>query len=316
MEVQRKIFIFLLLLLFIPLQALRSQQIKTTVEDILKSPGTVATNAVEVEGTVTQYVKGTSTTTSYYLLKGYYGGILKINTFGEPPEINKKYIVVGIVYIDPVTRDPFISEKSKTMIEKAGEKEVVIHEKGSPLIKYLIFLLLILLVAMGGLIFYQYKIKSKPELGPGSSPAQPEQEVKPVIPGSEKRDDLKTIRIVTAPKTMKFIPGELVIISGEDKGKSFKIAGYPTAEGSIITIGREKVSGDRSYAHIQLSDQFKTVSRKQAEIIAKDNKLFVKNLSETNYTQVDGKELAPGELCEFKEGAVIKMGELEMKYQK
>jgi hypothetical protein len=117
----------------------------------------------------------------------------------------------------------------------------------------------------------------------------------------------------SAPKTIKFIAGFLEILNGEDKGKNFRIAGYPTPTGGIVTIGREEVTGERAFAHIQLRE--KTVSRKQAELISTDGKLYIKNLSETNFTKVDGVELKPEERIELKPDSVIKMGELEFRYK-
>ena len=97
-----------------------------------------------------------------------------------------------------------------------------------------------------------------------------------------------------------------------DKGKSFKIAGYPTPSGNVVSIGREEIQGERKYAHIQLNQ--KTISRKQAEIISIEGKLYVKNISETNYTQVDGIELKPNEKVELKPNSTIRTGEIEFQY--
>jgi hypothetical protein len=126
-------------------------------------------------------------------------------------------------------------------------------------------------------------------------------------------NDFKTIRIPTnTPKTLQFIPGKLIIVAGEDKGKEFLISGYPTAKGNVVSIGREVVVGERMYSHIQLND--KTVSRRQAELIQKDEKLYLKNVSETNYTSLNNKELSPQEVRHVQKDAVIKMGDLEFQY--
>jgi predicted component of type VI protein secretion system len=111
---------------------------------------------------------------------------------------------------------------------------------------------------------------------------------------------------------MKFIPGEFEVITGDDKGRIIKIGGYPTEDGSIVTIGREEVTGQRDFAHIQLKE--KTISRRQAEIILKDGKMYIKNLSQTNYTKLDGKEIPPNTSSELNSGSVITFGEVEMKY--
>lgn len=102
------------------------------------------------------------------------------------------------------------------------------------------------------------------------------------------------------------------MITGDDKGKKIKISGYPTEDGSTVTIGRESVTGPRDFAHIQLKER--TISRKQAEIIFKDGKLYIKNLSETNYTKLDSKEIPPNTSLELKPASVITLGEIELKY--
>jgi hypothetical protein len=346
---------------------------KDTIDAITDNPGKYNQQLVEVEGLVSQYVPSTSTSTSYYLLKSYFGGLIRVNTSEPAPEINKKYRVTGIVYIDPTDNTPFISEKMKTTIldvplsiqpsvveveEKSqitaaiaggtppysiqipanasvavasihatgltingissGQTAVAVQDASVPpkavsveitvksgVQKMLIIGLSILLVALiGFLVYFLTRRKSAPGITTGTS--QP----------AGFSSDFKTVKIITSkPKTMVFIPGELVITTGEDKGKSFRIAGYPTPDGSVVSIGREAVGGERAYAHIQLDNRFRTVSHKQAEVIYRDGKLWVKNLSETNLTQVDGVELKPGEKAELKAGSSMRTGELEFQYK-
>jgi pSer/pThr/pTyr-binding forkhead associated (FHA) protein len=144
------------------------------------------------------------------------------------------------------------------------------------------------------------------------------QEIIPSQPVIEKtiptpKENLKTMIIpATSSRTMKFIPGNLEVMSGDDKGRIIRISGYPTEGGSTVTIGREPVTGPRDFAHIQLKER--TISRKQAEIIFKDGKLFIKNLSETNFTNLDGKDIAVNTALELKSGSIITFGEIEMKY--
>jgi hypothetical protein len=283
-----------------------AQMTKTTIDEITGNPGKYSDNAVEVEGFVKQYIPPTSTSTSYYLLMSDYGAIIKVNTSESAPEIGKKYHVSGIVYIDPVSREPFVSEKSKYVLN--SEKNVIVDSNGNSTLIVVVLLLIILLI--GILVYLQLKAKkSKLNSNEKNEPLSPAGLEAPQM-------DFKTIRLTpSAPKTMKFIRGELILISGDDKGKAFKIAGYPAAEGSIVTIGREAVSGERSYAHIQIDNKFQTVSRRQAEIISVGDQLFVRNLSDTNPTQVDGIELKSGEKKELRPNSTIKTGELEFKYK-
>lgn len=306
---------------------------KTTIEEIANNALSFDNDAVEIQGLVTQYIPPTSSTTSYYLIKGDFGGIIKVNTAEAAPETNKKYKVIGTVYIDPKTKDPFISERSKVQLGVIITPQVnmpKIEEAGIDPLIYVIGGLVIVLI--GVFIYFQL---SKGKRG------EEKAEYKETLPISELQwqagttvsgqtvssepnfkampsvsSEFSTIKIPSSsPKTLALIPGKLEIVSGEDIGKSFRIAGYPTPEGSVVSIGREAISGERAYAHIQLDERFKTVSRRQAELIYKDKKLIVKNLSETNLTQVDGKDLMPGECMELRPNARIKTGELEFQYK-
>jgi hypothetical protein len=293
------VLLFFLTLLLATICYAQTKFIKTTIEEITSNPGKYMREKVEIEGVVTQYVDETPTTTGYYLIRGDYGGILTVNYSLRSPKVNARYRVVGVVFIDPANQTPFLSEQERN--------EIVVDSW----FRWLTIIAVLLLVILVFLFFYQARLK-KQSLSP-SKRIEPEIEEK--IESGIPREDLKTIRIITPPKTMKFIPGELVIISGEDKGKAFKIAGYPTPEGNVVTIGREQVTGDRAFAHLQLADSLQTVSRKQAQIIYRNYKIYVKNLSQVNFTQVNGIELGVNEEIELTPGSIIKMGSIELQYK-
>ena len=311
-------FMYLLCILVIGLFSIpvANAQLKTSIDSIAVNPGHYVNNAVEVEGLVTQYVAGTSTTTSYYVIQGYYSNIIQVNTAESAPVTNEKYRVVGIVYVDPATGTAFISEKSKTRLN-----DIIIIDGRKwyedPLVLSLIGFV-VLLIAF--LIYFLVRRKRDDEY---ARPAgyQIDNAVPPVYqsvaepPRKATGAEFETVKIQAgSPKTMKFIPGQLVIVSGDDKGKSFRIAGFPTHEGHIVTIGREAVDGERSFAHIQIDNKFQTVSRKQAEIISTNGHLYVRNISQTNLTKVDGADLQAGEKVELKPNSVIQTGELSFQY--
>lgn len=305
-----------------------------SIERILKNPKTYDGESVEVSGIVTQYIATSSNTTAYYLLKGDYGGQIRVNTIDSEPEILKKYKIRGIVYYDRNSRTSFISEKSRVIVvspttETASEVELIpetdIKEEDLP-IKSISNNNYLLIIVTGGVILLIVLIvvlrKNDPHKTAGISENkginenQKNNSINSTYTAKHNYDDFKTIKInidrTNNPKTLKFIPGVLKIISGNDSGKSFKIAGYPTASGNVISIGRKIVKGERSYAHIQLME--KTVSREQAELIEKKGKLFVKNFSQTNFTIVDGVELKADEKIEIAPNSTIKVGEVEFKY--
>lgn len=313
--------LFLAMFLFGALINLQAQEI-TTVESIRNNPNAYNGNKVTVEGLVTNFVHDAGTT-DYYILKDDFGWTIKINTGEGTPETNKKYTVTGIVYVELPSGRPFISEKMRVgppppIPPRPFWEELLSFLKDNALILILIGALVVLIV-----VYFLLRRKktaepvlayTPPSYTPSASDYSAQTKLSPNDMQQQSSDDFKTIKITTAsPKTLKFIPGKLTIISGDDTGKSFKIAGFPTSEGSIVSIGREEVKGDRAYSHIQLMQ--KTISRKQAEIVQKDGKLYVKNLSDTNFTQLDGIELKNNEKAEMKAGTVLRLGELEVKYE-
>lgn len=124
-----------------------------------------------------------------------------------------------------------------------------------------------------------------------------------------------TLKFQAPPKTMKFIPGKLVVAAGPDQGKEFRIAGHPTPEGNVVTIGRAEVEGERAFSHIQLGDTYRTVSRMQAEIVQEDQNIHLKNKSTTNPTMVNGEPVPPGETVQLHDEDIIRMGELMLRYE-
>ncbi len=193
-------------------------------------------------------------------------------------------------------------------------------------------------VAIGGLVVVAIVLvvlllrpKSKPDQpafddygpDPGAhqfSPDPSSGDTMQVNPGQ----DYDTIRFEPdVPPTMQFIPGKLEILNGPDKGKTFMLAGYPTPDGSISSIGRDHsgwedqsaLSGGRKYAHVRIKDDSRTLSRMQAEMIYRNGKLYLKNLSSVNPSQVDGADVAINDIAEVKSGSKIKAGFIEFRYQ-
>jgi hypothetical protein len=283
--------------------SLSAKVLHTTIEDIFTIPTAYRETTVEVEGYVSEYEPGTSPTVNYYLLKGDYGQPIRVTTSMEHPAILSRLRVTGICYLEGTM--PFISEAKRVALPK------IIRILGLDLERKTLFIVLFVFLGLllAFLIYYQFRIRK-----PIS-----EEEPFPLISvpsGFERkqRDDFRTVKIYNVPETMKLIPGKLVILSGLDSGKEFQIAGRPSAQGNVATIGRETVSGDQVYSHIQLDDPLQTVSRKQALLIERRGRVYLQNITKVNKTQVDGKELEMDEEIELKSSARIKMGYLELKY--
>lgn len=281
------------------------------IGDIVNNPTNFNNEFVKIRGLVIQYTQGDTQTTSFYLLKSDYGAIIRVNTAQGKPETNAKYDVTGTVVIDQTNHQVYLVEQSKYELTDTPVKPE------SPLANWTILFLIGGIILLIILVIVYFVIKSS------SGKNSPYTESLPHLPKAEFEGgsvssidddtDFKTIRISqSSPKTLKIIPGKLQIIAGLDKGKEFPIMGFPGSDGCVLSIGREKGNSESELSHIQLLE--KTVSRRQAEIMYVDNKLFVKNLSGTNFTRLNGIDLKIGETGEVVPDSIIKTGEVEFKY--
>lgn len=332
-----------------------SVQAQTPISDITGNPGKFRGQTVTVEGTVTRHVEsGGDTETQNYILEDDSGEELRARTTEEPPDTGSEYSVEGVVEISPFNREPILDEESRSQISSASENQATSSESlrqgFSTITVYLILGLGVLVVIVLGYFAYASQTEdpvrdvgpaedgaadatespesdlSSTELGADDSesdtgfPEPAGQRIKSESSSSqapdEDSDGPETLKFKAPPKTMKFVPGRLVIAAGPDQGKEFRIAGRPTPDGNVVTIGRAEVEGERAFAHIQLGDTYRTVSRMQAEIIQQDQTILLKNTSETNPTMVNGDSVPTGGTVELEDGDMIRMGELMLRYER
>ena len=328
----------ILLLAFPKVSFAEKAPIETSIEEIIQNPGKYYDEAVKVQGYIQEFLKKPSKTNSFYLLKGKYDGIIQVRVQFNEPSVGKKYIIEGTVYSGQngssvfihqtgieeipdffewgkkpkITKDPKITEPGK-IGGSVGEMDIKFYILGGAIA--LIIVIIIVVIVM--MISKNKNTANMPApVTPTAVPPSPSPAAVPPAPPAQE-EEYKTIKIVRDPsRTLKFIPGELEIISGDDSGKSFRLTGYPTARGSVVTLGTQPAEGDRKFAHILIDKRFRTVSRQQAEFIYKDSeqKLYIKNISKTNLTKVNDIELKPNEEAELTNGSSVTTGELTFRY--
>ena len=325
---------------------------QTNIKDIVNNPGKYSDSEVRVVGSVSRHISsgGDETGTKNYMLQADSGQEIRVRTTEEPPGIGNRISVQGLVTISPINREPVVIEQVRQTIGNessgGGDSADALREGFSTTTIFLIFGLGALVIAV--LVYFGYASQDEPatpvsspaddapepspsgqssledtELGaddePGSEGA-PEQRIKSESSSSQDSSDdssgPETLKFKAPPKTMKFIPGKLVVAAGPDQGKEFRIAGHPTPEGNVVTIGRADVEGERAFAHIQLGDTYRTVSRMQAEIIQQDTTILLRNKSNTNPTMVNGEQVEAETTVELEDGDMIRMGEMMLRYDR
>lgn len=299
---------------------------------------------------------GSDTETMNYILQDDSGQEIRAKTTEQPPETDGRYRVVGVVEISPFNRQPVLDEESRTQMSAGSGSSTgstsseSLRQGFSTITVYLILGLGVLVVVI--LVYFAYASQEDEpvsEVSPsenGMADPEPPTELSSTelaADADEEPDDTgfpepsgqriksessssqepeaesegpETLKFKAPPKTMKFVPGRLVIAAGPDQGKEFRIAGRPTPDGNVVTIGRAEVEGERAFAHIQLGDTYRTVSRMQAEIIQQDQTILLKNTSETNPSMVNGDQVPAGTTVELEDGDMIRMGELMLRYER
>lgn len=265
-----------IMLLFMLPMVLHAKEVR--VDSILYNPGQYNNESVEVIGTVTQYVSGTPSSTAYYILKGDYGATIKVNTDAESPEINKRYKVRGIVYINNNT-EPFISEKFKSLVSNTpdrdgdgvpdksdncpdipnpDQKDSDNDGEGDACDTVTISLPILIAIIGGGIILLlvilliMRRKKTAPAASTMGSEPTPSHKsttkntqdvegdtIKYDVYQGNKGDTVKIPSQSSSDKTLKTLPGKFTITGGDDANKSFKLFGIPSPEGDIASIGRE-----------------------------------------------------------------------------
>jgi hypothetical protein len=68
---------------------------------------------------VTQYVDEAGTTAAFFYLKDYWGGLLRVQTKGQPPAVGQAYRVTGRVVLDPAISDAYLVEVARAAVVAA-----------------------------------------------------------------------------------------------------------------------------------------------------------------------------------------------------
>ena len=130
----------------------------------------------------------------------------------------------------------------------------------------------------------------------------------------------KTLVVTSAYGYNEVIPGHLLILNGIQKGKRLTLHGISAGAGLALTIGRDSpdwrqhVDQSKHDVHVRVTDESQSLSRLQAEIIYAGGKCYIRNLSNSNPTLVNGKELFGSQSVILEHGTIIKAGYIQLQY--
>jgi hypothetical protein len=181
---------------------------------------------------------------------------------------------------------------------------------------------IVILVILG--ITLTFRRKTQPKALPAVAPGQPlyqptstqASQVAAANVGqaasiSPSVDDYRTVKVY---KTTKVLPGKLVVVENHQESDTIHLTDQ-TGHGEI-EIGRD--SPDIS-SGIRIKDKSNTLSRRQAKLVyasaTRDFKLINLAGESSNPTLINGKQMAENESVALKDGDMVTMGNLELKFR-
>jgi hypothetical protein len=289
---------------------------ETRVSSILQNPRAYRDEVVTLEGFITQYVEATAKSTSFYFIKDDWGAILKVRTSKEKPDVGKRYSVRGPVSIDPITREPYLSEESRTEMAigqlqaPAPAPTPVPAPVPVPQKNNLIYILVAAIVIVAVLILYLLYKALRRRSAEGLLTEEPAVQGLKVPPPEEMLEG-KTVKIAIPPAgTLKLLPGRLIVVSGEDNVKELRFYRTKNQDENEILFGR---AAGTSYNYVQLKSM--TVSAKHAKMIYAGGKFTIINYSSTNPVKVNSKDLEVNGSSVLNDGDKVELGEVVFEFR-
>lgn len=310
--------------------------------------------AVLVKGWVASERRVTSRSYRGFYLKDRFGDFLLVRTTEPLPGINEELEVVGVALRDADTGDIFLTETSRKVIptgaevaleaerqqreqerkdleRKIAEQEVQQQAEQQRMAEearreadanrqrtYLITgiaIAAVVLVAVALLLMRrrpELVVEHAPTWEPPSPPVGGDTLQEPLsAPMGGGIDDYKTVKVY---KTTKVLPGRLVVM--ENRKESDIIHLTDQSGRGEIEIGRD--SPDVT-SGIRIKDRSNTLSRRQARLVysAPSREFKLVNLAgdHSNPTVVNGRQMEDQESVVLKDGDLLTMGSVEMKFR-
>jgi hypothetical protein len=292
---------------------------------------------VRIDGFAQQFVDAGMKSTSFYIIKDDLGSFVKILTSQPLPSVGTRFAIVGLVEVDPRTKDLFVSEKTRTELvrievgpgmwnwvdvrelqrrqaerqaieaKRLEEERQLAAAKGRQRLLYVaIGGAAVIILALG--LFLAFRSRSNQPSTADYSLASATRVEPP--PAPEQVIEGKTIKLhAPPPNTVKLLPGWFEVVSGDDVVKQIRFYKLGGEHGAETTFGR---ASGRPYAHIQLKAQ--TVSSRQAKVTFFDGSAQLTNFAsnDSNPTKFNGRDLAVNESVPLSESDRVEMGEVSL----
>jgi hypothetical protein len=282
---------------------------EVTIKDIKQNLPKYENEVVTIEGSINKYIEHDKKTTNLYKLRDNWGETIFVRTSQELPDINKRWVVTGIVsrehsgtiYLSETSRTEVLTEKTPAPATAPLKPS---RESIDPVIKYLLITAAAIFVVLVLVLIYVMTKRSRAS----------EQAAAAVMHHPIPTDNVgKTVVMKKAPPgTLKLLPGKFIILKGDETHKEIRFQIPKDQTTREFTFGRQEIPDQNPYGHIQLKEG--TVSRLHAKVIYSPDGVSLINYSTVNPTTVNKKALVENETVKLEDGDIITMGEAEFQY--
>lgn len=258
-----------------------ARQPNVVVNDLMTNPTQMIDRLITIEGVVVRHVEEDRDYKTYQL-EDRFGQRIFIRTIAALPETNSRIKVTGVFQDSNNAR--YINEINRAGISDFNLSSTLIYIIG-----------VVLVLGLFVIVFVVFNKKPKPVPTPTPTP------IPHPFPG-EYSNHSKTIILSNS---------QFDVLSGIESPKIIK---FPVSPGKMInefTFGRSP--GDKN-THIQLKSD--AVSRNQAKLSIYNDRYTLINYSDSNPTSVNDKVMQPNESIEIKNGDLVTMGDIVLKFVK
>jgi|GEM_PF-6919193 len=280
-----KVMVIIILLLYSNTEA---KQPNVVVNDLMSNPTQMIDRLVTIEGVVVRHVEEDRDYKTYQL-EDRFGQRIFIRTISALPETNKRIKVTGVFQDSNNAR--YINEIKR------------VNQSGFSFNRNLLIVMgIVLLFGLITIVFVFSSKKPKPKPFPPVPPIDPNRDAKKHSEFPYKDYDSKTVIL---------LKGQFHVLSGIDSPKIINFQVSPDKKINEFTFGRS--AGDKE-THIQLKSD--AVSRIQAKLITSNDRYTLINYSDSNPTSVNDKTLEPNESIEIRNGDIVSMADVVLKFVK
>lgn len=295
-------------------QTIPDEKVVIRATEIRENPVRFLRSSVTVEGFVTQYVDEAGSTAAFFYLKDYWGGLLRVQTRGQPPAVGQAYRVTGRVVLDPAISDAYLVEVARAAVVATPTSSAPATVEPAESRIDMGWVAIAISAGLAGVVLafvgWFFLNQRSAAQDPGVAAAVHESPVRAELPFIEGQ----TVRLAAPPQgTVKILPGWFEVLGEEGAARQILLFQPKNQPAGDITFGR---TTGPAFSHIQLKPA--TVSIHQAMVRHDNGQVLLTNLApaSSNPTRVNQNALGMNQAVPLQNQDLVEMGEVRLRFHR